>query len=217
MKRVLRMAMVTAVVLMFAATVHLSAQQPVRSLEDLVGARGSSAESAFAERGLDYVGGEKSDDSSYTYWRESKTGKCVTVRVADGRVQSIVYAPDADCDRVGSGTGEDAGAGSDDESSFDTVCGVIVDGKTHRYRCQIRNEGCEGQGFCRTILTLPDNKLRIDWHKGDQMEVTFEGMNPQKTTATVEDGQTRFDIGDQTYFVYRARERAKREVAKLDQ
>ncbi len=217
MKTNLKVFMLSAALLGSATAVQLSAQERVKSLQDLVGARGSSAESALDDRGLVHVGGEKSGGSSYTYWRERKTDKCVTVQVADGRVASIVYAPDADCDRFESGSGDGAESGSDDETSFDTVCGVIADGKTHRYRCEIRNEGCEGEGYCRTILTLPDNELRIDWRKGGQIEVTFEGMNPQKTTATVENGETRFDLSGQTYFVYRNRDRAKREVAKLRQ
>ena len=38
-------------------------------------------------------------------WREYRSNRCVTVRTADGRYQSIVYAPDFDCQSGGSQSG----------------------------------------------------------------------------------------------------------------
>ena len=40
-------------------------------------------------------------------------------------------------------------------------------------------------------------------------------MNPERTTVTEQDGQTRFEFGDKTWFVYRIEEQGKRELAKL--
>jgi hypothetical protein len=73
------------------------AQDEVESLADLVGARAGQAERALNQRGYTWVKTEKSDDSAYSYWTEDKTGKCVTIRTADGVYKSIVYAPDFDC------------------------------------------------------------------------------------------------------------------------
>ena len=73
------------------------AQQPVRNLQDLVGARGGDGEYEMRQRGYTSVRTEKAGDSSYTYWRESRSYRCVTVRTTDGRYQSIVYVPDSDC------------------------------------------------------------------------------------------------------------------------
>ncbi len=73
------------------------AQQPVRNLQDLVGARGGDGEYQMQQRGYANVRTSKEGGSSYTYWRESRSNRCVAVRTADGRYQSIVYVPDFDC------------------------------------------------------------------------------------------------------------------------
>ena len=62
---------------------------------------------------------------------------------------------------------------------------------------------------------MPDNELQITWGKNDQIEVLAPGMNPQKATSSFRDGQTRFDFGGNTYFVYRSPDRAKRELANF--
>jgi hypothetical protein len=66
-------------------------------LRDLVGARAGQAEDILDERGYIYAKGESSGDSKYSYWEERSTGRCVTIRTADGRYQSIVYAMDESC------------------------------------------------------------------------------------------------------------------------
>ena len=73
------------------------AQDPAEGLSDLVGAKAGQAEMGLKQRGYTYVKTDKSGDSSYSYWTENSTGKCVTIRTADGRYQSIVYAPEFDC------------------------------------------------------------------------------------------------------------------------
>lgn len=65
-------------------------------LQDLVGAKGSSGESALESRGYTYASGSKSGGSSYTNW--SKGSHCVTVKTLNGRYASIVDAPMADCE-----------------------------------------------------------------------------------------------------------------------
>jgi len=62
---------------------------------------------------------------------------------------------------------------------------------------------------------MPDNELKITWGKNDQIEVQTTGTNPQKTTSSFRDGQTRFDYGGNTYFVYRSPDRAQRELANF--
>lgn len=75
----------------------VNAQEPVDALSDLVGAKAGQAENAVKDRGYTWVKTDKSGGGSYSYWRESGSDKCVTIRTADGRYQSIVYAPDFDC------------------------------------------------------------------------------------------------------------------------
>jgi hypothetical protein len=63
------------------------------SLNDLIGARGSSAESQMASRGYRFVkklGGA-------TLWWHAKSQSCVSMAVDDGRVQSILDSPTRDC------------------------------------------------------------------------------------------------------------------------
>jgi hypothetical protein len=60
----------------------------VSRLSDLVGARAGQAENTIRRRGYRFV---KADDGGYTYWLESRTNYCVTIRTDEGRYQSIVY------------------------------------------------------------------------------------------------------------------------------
>lgn len=78
-----------------------SAQQgnSVPALADLVGARAGQAENAVLERGYELRKTVKQADSSFTYWLEKDTGKCVAIRTTDGRYGAIVYTPAKDCAR----------------------------------------------------------------------------------------------------------------------
>ena len=215
MKSIRTLLPVLGACILLAAPAALRAQEPVKDLSGLVGVRAALGETELENRGYELVGGEKAGGSSYTYWREPKTRRCISVRTADANYTAIVYTPEADCKRVSQAA--TAAPPAVDANSFDTVCGVIVDGKTHRYRCQLRNEGCEGEGYCRSILTFPDNELKINWQKDDQIEVVFSGMNPITTKSSFSEGQTRFEFEGKTYFFYRNPERAKKEVANLKQ
>ena len=64
-------------------------------LQDLVGVKGSSGESALQSRGYAFVKGGKAGDSSYTAWRSGN--QCIWVRTANGRYTSIADATMADC------------------------------------------------------------------------------------------------------------------------
>lgn len=70
-----------------------------RNLQDLLGEKGGPAEQAMMSRGYKLVNSSQSGGSSYTNWRERSTGHCVAVRTTNGRYQSIVTVPEADCQR----------------------------------------------------------------------------------------------------------------------
>lgn len=211
----------TALALALAAGALLAplaafAQQPVRSLADLVGARGRDGETQMARRGYELAGAEQTADSSITYWRETRSGRCVAVRTTDGRYAAIVSAPDADCKKAQ----EPAKApvpppAAKGEDSFETVCGVETGGQTYRYRCHLRGENCNSGGPCRTRLYLPDNKLVITWHSDGSADVQAEGVNAERCAIDEKDGQTRFQYGGNQWFVYRSQDWAARELAKL--
>ena len=136
----------------------------------------------------------------------------IDLEIENGEYASIVYAPDMDCQ---GGSASQLPASPQTEDSFDTVCGVETGGKTYRYRCHVRVEGCKGEGFCRNVLTFPDLELRINWHKDDRITIESAGMKPQDSTASFSNGQTRFDYGGNTYFFYRTPDRAQRELANF--
>lgn len=201
-----------------AGAAELLAQQPVRALTDLIGARGRDGEYQLEQRGYRFVGAEQSGDSAYTYWRESRTGQCVVVRTADGRYAAISYAPDLDCknaERPAQAPAPPPAAAGED--SWETVCGVESGGQTYRYRCHLRNEHCNSGGPCRTRLYLPDNKLVITWHSDGSADVESEGANAERCAMEERDGQTRFRYGGNQWFVYRSSDWAARELAKMKQ
>lgn len=65
------------------------------ALQDLVGARAAGAENEMISRGYTLASSSKGGGASYTNWR--KGGKCVTVRTANGRYDSIVDVTPLDC------------------------------------------------------------------------------------------------------------------------
>ena len=68
-------------------------------VQDLVGARGRDGEGRLEERGFIWVKTEKSDSSSYTYWKHNQSGQCISVRTTDGRYASLVKTPPFDCEK----------------------------------------------------------------------------------------------------------------------
>ena len=74
---------------------------------------------------------------------------------------------------------------------------------------------------CRADEQCPDSKTGngiasiARCVERDQIEVQATGANPQKATSSFRDGQTRFDYGGNTYFVYRSPDRAQRELANF--
>ena len=168
----------------------LYAQDPVPSLQDLVGARGAAVDE-LSQRGYSFVRTEKSGDSSYTYWTENRSGRCVIARVEQGRVASIVEAPRSDC---GSG-----GGAAIPEDKFETVCGVITGGQTYRYRCQVV-ETMSDEGHRLTILRFPDIEMRLHFHRTNHVGVEIEGSETVQTTYSTSEGETDFILDGKSYF-----------------
>ena len=172
------------------------AQDPAPGLQDLVGARGSSGEQALEDRGYKFVTGEKSGSDSYTNWRNSRSGQCIIVRTANGRYQSIVSAPDFDCRGGAAESAPAPGAGSG--GRFATVCGVIVDGKTYRYKCTVSGAAPGGPG--KTVINYPDQKITVNWRGPKRGSVIFEGMKPQPMRFSTSEGTTQFIFEGKTYY-----------------
>jgi hypothetical protein len=76
---------------------------PVKRLSDLVGARAGQAENELIKRGYQFVKTDPTPgDSVYSYWRETKTKQCITVRTEQGRYASFSYAFPNTCGNVAS-------------------------------------------------------------------------------------------------------------------
>jgi hypothetical protein len=85
--------------------------------------------------------------------------------------------------------------------SFDTVCGVIVDGKNYRYRCGATDFYSGGQKV-RTELRYPDQTITLTWRPGNRVGLQFEGMVPKEARYATAEGETNFVFEGKTYFYY---------------
>jgi hypothetical protein len=141
------------------------------------------------------------------YWRQRQTGECVIVRVADGRYQSITSAPALDCAQNDASSAPAAASGD----GFDSICGVIVDGRTHRYRCTVSGAR-PGKGDHKTVLRYPDQTITLEWRQGDSVQVILEGMRPMSARFRTSEGETNFVVEGKTYFYISDRDMAAMEV-----
>ena len=197
---------VTALIGSLLAASASFAQDPVPGLQDLVGVKGASGETALEQRGYTWLRTAKSGGSAYTYYRENENGQCIAVRTADGRYPSIVYAPTADCDKeVAQAPSGRPGVG------FETICGVVVGGETYSYRCKVEDH-YEGDRRTRSILYFPDQTLKMVWQPENVVALHFEGMVPQTATYATSEGETNFVFEDKTCFFYSDPQMAAREV-----
>lgn len=184
-------------------TAQVNAQTPVPNLQDLVDARGSSGEAELQNRGYEFIRTEKSEDSAYSYWLESETGKCVTVRTENGRYQSLVYAPSFDC--------QTASSPEMRTETFETVCGVIVDGQNYRYLCEASDQ-YEGQNKVKTTLRYPDIEFQLVWKSGNQVRIDTTGASSIEATYSTSEGETDIFTSEKTYFYISDKDLAIMEV-----
>ena len=74
-----------------------SGYHPYVSLNDLVGARASSADSAIRSRGFKDKGGYKQGSSSYVTWWNAEARQCVQAVTRDGRIDRIESIAEGNC------------------------------------------------------------------------------------------------------------------------
>ncbi|HSQ70396.1 MAG TPA: hypothetical protein VLM41_09945 [Steroidobacteraceae bacterium] len=99
----------------------------------------------------------------------------------------------------GSGGQTAAAGGPSREDSFETVCGVFVEGKPYRYCCRV-TDYYESSRKSRTTLYFPDQTLQLTWKSGDRVGLQFEGMVPKEARYSTYEGETNFVFDDKTYF-----------------
>lgn len=70
---------------------------PYVALDDLVGARASSADSELRARGFADTGGYKQGNSSFVTWYNQRTHQCVQAVTRDGRIDGIQNLAEGNC------------------------------------------------------------------------------------------------------------------------
>jgi len=77
------------------------AQDTPYDLRDLVNARAAGGETQMQMRGFTAIGSEAGGDRKWTYWWHPQRRQCVSIATFNGKFDSIVSAPEADCRRWG--------------------------------------------------------------------------------------------------------------------
>ena len=93
--RIRKIALISTLGLVFSA---VAADTP-GDVDDLVGARASSGESALEERGYHHVSTSKGSDRAWSNWWNPGRKACLSVVTMGGRYDSIVGAPAVDCNQ----------------------------------------------------------------------------------------------------------------------
>lgn len=192
-----------------AAVRQSGSTSAVPELRDLIGVRGSAAETQMHARGYVAVGGHTERNASVTYWRESSHGSCVSVRTADGRYTAIARASAQDCDRAAAAT---HAVEAPDRGGYRTVCGVFVDGKPVRSVCSVVGGD---QRAKPTTLRFPDLVMVLHWLGGNRVRIEIEGSAPIEATWSESEGETDIVSPEKTWFYISNREAAAREVESM--
>jgi hypothetical protein len=192
-----------------AAAGETGTASAVPELSDLIGVRGSAAETQMHARGYVGVGGHTEPHASVTYWRKSSDGSCVSVRTADGRYTAIARASAQDCDRAAAAT---RAVETPDRGGYRTVCGVFVDGKPVRYVCSVVGGDQRAEP---TTLRFPDLVMVLHWLGGNRVRIEMEGSAPLQATWSESEGETDIVSSEKTWFYISNREAAAREVQSM--
>jgi len=105
-----------------------------------------------------------------------------------------------------------SGQGSQErKDAFETICGVIVNGKNYRYRCKVE-DFYTGSRKTKTMLYFPDQTIGLIWKSGNSVELNFEGMVPKNARYSTSEGETNFRFENKTYFYISNKAAARREV-----
>lgn len=90
--------------ILMIALVSMVSLQAQNVQQDLVGARGSSAETQLQNRGFHHIKTQKYGYNIYSYWWNQGAKSCICERINDGKVKSIVKSLPADCNKTMNGT-----------------------------------------------------------------------------------------------------------------
>lgn len=84
--------------LLFTLTVSfVFGQNNAREFSSIIDMRASGLDNQMNSRGYEYVKGNKSNRSSYTYWWSNSSNKCVICQTTNGRIATVVNGRSMDC------------------------------------------------------------------------------------------------------------------------
>lgn len=131
---------------------EVKAQDTPSELRTLVGARASSGEATLQRLGYKFIKTTEGDDRKWSNWWKSSSRTCVTVATVEGRYDSIVTAPAADCEK-GNDSGSAAGSGSD---AFEDLVGA---------RASSGESELKSRGFVFVKTVKQDDRSFSNWWK----------------------------------------------------
>jgi len=165
------------------------AQDAVPGLSDLVGAKAGQAENTVQERGYTWIKTDKQGGSSYSYWTESGSNKCVVIRTEDGRYQSIVYSPAMDCETITSNKAAMAPA------AVEAQC-KLYNNKSNNYKydgsCKIIQDTSGGSEVIDVTLGNGDLYHFVEQGGGYKVQ-TPEGVSDHQATMNKNGKKSVFD------------------------
>ena len=208
--------------LLFASILAVSAvpgafaQDSVQHLQDLIGIRGIDGDNRMEQRGYHRVRTDQSGDDYYSYFRDNRSGRCISIRISQGNYASIVSTPDFDCREGNQGGGSGGGSGGDQvqRDKFTSICGVVADDQPYRYRCEAVDVYQDNR-LTKTVLQYPDLKIILLWHGRNSVTVRMEGMHDQETRYSTSEGETSLRFSDKTYFYISNKDAARPEVGNF--
>ena len=86
-----------ALLLLLIGSLGLSAQQSAGDFSSLIDMKAAYLDSEMEKLGYSHVKTEKQGGDSYTYWWNTRQGKCVVARTSNGKVASIAEAMNSSC------------------------------------------------------------------------------------------------------------------------
>ncbi|WP_426167574.1 hypothetical protein [Sandarakinorhabdus sp. DWP1-3-1] len=177
----MRMAMAAVALSMTQLPVAALAQDTPPGLKDLVGARAGQAEGELGRRGYDLVRTETGDDRKWTYWFNATYGRCVSIATMDGRYNSIVETPVADCQDGGGAPADNRGAAPPASGARYAVDGQPVD----------LGLVCYGEGQHPSLANRDDwvwNSRTNRYDFGNRVELTSEAFDASVTMQLWDNG-----------------------------
>lgn len=178
-----------------------TAQEPVRQLQDLRNSSVGRVGYEMQQRGYTWLKDQTAGVDKWDYWREDRTGRCVSVHSSNAQVHDLTYAPAFDCGDEAAAQQPAYGMENNHQDEFRTVCGVIVQGQTYRYLCDVKDY-YNGRHKVATDLRFPDMTVGLTYQPGNRVILNFEGMTQQHARYAVHEGETNFRFEDKTYFFY---------------